>query len=105
MISFRRYEIVLPTRYNDGSPVEDEKLDLVIQELSEEFGGLSFYPEHLRGVWIHEGQTFAEANVRIAVDAEDTSKTADFFTRYKELLKERFHQIDLWIVSYQIRVT
>ena len=34
-MSFRRYEILLPTRYNDGAPVEAEKFDLVIEELSD----------------------------------------------------------------------
>src|SRR6266704_4796782 len=105
MMSFRRYEILLPTRYNDGTPVEDEKLDLVIEELSKEFGGLTFYPEHLRGLWIHEGQRFAEASVRLVLDVEDTLQAADFFSRYKGILKERFRQIDLWIVSYEIRIT
>src|SRR6267142_1261784 len=33
-MSFRRYEILLPTRYNDGAPVEAEKFHLVIEELA-----------------------------------------------------------------------
>jgi len=31
-MSFRRYEILLPTRYNDGTPVEPEKFLLVNTE-------------------------------------------------------------------------
>ena len=49
-MSFRRYEILLPARYNDGAPVEAEKFDLVIEELSNHFGGITFHPEHLRGM-------------------------------------------------------
>src|SRR5438128_1872282 len=105
MMSFRRYEILLPTRYNDGTPVQAEKIDLVLDELSDHFGGITFHPEHLRGVWLHEGQRFEESNVRFVVDVEDTPATADFFTRYKQILKERFRQIDLWIISYEIRIT
>ena len=101
----RRYEILLPTRYNDGSPVEDEKVRLVVQELRDQFGGLTFYPEQLRGVWLHEGQKFEETNVRIVLDVEDSSETTEFLSRYKQTLKERFRQIDLWIISYEIRIT
>src|ERR1051325_7865019 len=104
-MSFRRYEILLPTRYNDGSQVEDEKIDLVVEELSEEFGGVTLHPEQLRGVWFHQGQRFEEANVRVVLDAEDTSRASDFFVRYKQILKQRFRQTDLWIVSYEVRIT
>src|SRR2546421_11195749 len=104
-MSLRRYEILLPTRYNDGSPVEDEKIDLVAEELSKEFGGVTLHPEHLRGLWLHQGQRFEDANVRIVVDVEDTEQASHFFVRYKQTLKDRFRQIDLWIVSYEIRVT
>lgn len=94
-MSFRRYEILLPIRYNDGALVEAEKFDLVIEELSDRFGGVTFQPEHLRGVWLHEGQKFDEANVRVVVDVEDSPEAAEFFGRYKKLLKERFRQIDI----------
>ena len=66
-MSHRRYEIYLPTRHNDGAPVEAEKFDLVIEELSNRFGGITFHPEDLRGVWFHQGQKFEEANVRVVV--------------------------------------
>ena len=104
-MSFRRYEILLPTRYNNGAPVEAEKIDLVVQELSQCFGGITFHPELLRGVWLHQDQRFEENNVRLVVDVEDSPDTADFFFRYKQTLKERFRQIDLWITSHEIRIT
>ncbi len=104
-MSFRRYEIILPTRYNDGSLVEAEKVAGVLQDLSTRFGGVTFHPEHLRGTWIHEGERFDESNVRLIVDVEDSEENAEYFVRYKQVLKERFRQIDLWIVSYEIRIT
>ena len=104
-MSYRRYEILLPTRYNDGAPVEAEKFDLVIEELSDRFGGITFHPEHLRGVWLHQGQKFEEANVQVVVDVEDSPEATGFFARYKQILKERFRQIDIWIVSHEIRIT
>ena len=104
-MSYRRYEILLPIRYNDGALVETERLDLVLEELSERFGGLTFHLEQLRGVWLHQNQRFEESNVRLVVDVEDSPETSDFFVQYQQSLKERFRQIDIWIVSYDIRIT
>jgi hypothetical protein len=103
-MSFRRYEILLPTRYNDGAPVEAEKIDSVLQELGARFGGVTFAPETLRGVWFHQGQRFEELNFRLVVDVEDTQENADFFLRYKQRLKEHFRQLDIWIASHEVRI-
>jgi len=35
----------------------------------------------------------------------DTQANAEFFMHFKETLKERFRQIEIWIVSYEIRIT
>ena len=104
-MSFRRYEILLPIRYNNGQPVEDEKFDLVVEELTEEFGGVTVNPEELRGVWLQQGQRFEDLNVRVVVEVEDTLQASDFFVRCKEALKERFRQIEIRMVSYEVRIT
>jgi hypothetical protein len=104
-MSFRRYEILLPTRYNDGTPVESEKFRLTCEDIVNQFGAVTFQPEVLQGAWLHQNQRFEESNVRVFVDVEDTPETAAFFVRFKATLKERFRQIDVWIVSYEIRIT
>ena len=104
-MSFRRYEIILPTRYNDGTSVEPEKFQSTHEDFVSQFGALTYQPEGVRGIWTHQGQRFEESNIRIFVDVEDTQENADFFTRYKQILKERFRQIDIWIVSHEIRIT
>jgi len=95
----------LPTTYNDGTPVEAEKFRATYEDLVVEFGALTYQPEALHGVWTHQGVRFEESNVRLFIDVEDTPATSAFFSRYKQLLTERFRQIDIWIVSYEIRVT
>ena len=104
-MSFRRYEIILPTRYNDGTAVESEKYLATNRDLALQLGAVSFFPETFRGIWLHEGQWFEENNVRLFVDVEDTTENAAFFQRFKVILKERFRQIDIWIVSYEIRLS
>jgi len=104
-MSFRRYEIILPTRYNDGQPVEPEKFFTTNREIVARFGAVSFLPENLQGIWMHQERTYSEENVRLFVDVEDTPGNAAFFTGFKEILKARFCQIDVWIISYEIRIT
>ena len=43
-MSFRRYEIPLPTRYNDGKPVEPEQFLKTRREIAARFGALTFLP-------------------------------------------------------------
>ena len=85
-MSFRRYEIILPTRYNDGTAVEPEKFLLTNRELSTQFGAASFVPQPLHGAWIHQGQWFEEDNVRLFADVEDTAENSSFFVRPNDKL-------------------
>ena len=104
-MSFRRYEIILPKRYNDGSEIEPEKFLLTSRELTQRFGAVSFLPETFRGIWLREGREYQDENVRVFVDVEDTEENQSFFAEYKARLMERFKQLDLWIVSFEIRIT
>ncbi len=103
-MSHRRYEIYLPTRHNDGSSVAATAFMATQRELVERFGACSFFPESFHGTWMHQGQTFEDDNVRICVDVEDTPENAAFFRRLKPRLKARFRQLEIWIVSFEIRI-
>ena len=103
-MSFRRYEITLPTRYNDGSPVEPEKYLVTRREIAARCGALTFLPQPIHGEWTHQETRYEDVNLRIVIDVEDTPESADFFVRLKETLKQRFRQIEIWIVSYEIRI-
>ena len=67
-MSFRRYEIILPTRYNDGTPVEQAKYWATTEDIVARFEAVTW-------------QTL------------------------KPVLKDRFRQIDIWIASYELRIT
>jgi hypothetical protein len=104
-MSFRRYEIVLPSLFNDGTPVPPEAHLATWRELLERFGGATLEPQILRGGWIHQGQRYEEPNLRLFADVEDTPENVAFFKEFKETLKRRFQQIDIWIISYEIQIT
>ncbi len=104
-MSFRRYEILLPTKYNDSSPVERRKYLQTYREIAVQFGGVGFHGGVTHGRWIHEGKTYEESHRKVNVDVEDTPETEAFFVDLKQVLKARFCQLDIGIVSFAIRIT
>ena len=103
-MSFRRYEITLPTRYNDGRPIEPDKYLITRREIAARFGALTFLPQPAHGEWTHQQVHYEETNMRIVADVEDTPENTEFFTQLKQTLKRRFEQLEIWIVSYEIRI-
>ena len=45
-----------------------------------------------------------DVNVRIFVDVPDTVENRQFFIDFKERLKERFQQVDVWMTTYPLEV-
>ncbi len=52
---FRRFEILLPLRFNDGEPMPEEVIGITLAELQERFGAVSFESQTIRGQWEHGG--------------------------------------------------
>ena len=42
--------------------------------------------------------------IRVFVDASDAPESREFFVEYKERLKIRFRQLDIWMTTYLIEV-
>ena len=101
---FERYEILLPLQYNDGTPVELEKFQETRRELVRRFGALTMDAPPASGLWMSGGREFTDELIRFVVDTEATPDTDEFFRAFKERLKARFRQIEIWITAYPIRV-
>jgi hypothetical protein len=52
--SFRRFEILLPRRFNDGQSIPDELIADTLIELEERFGAVSSETQTIYGLWRHE---------------------------------------------------
>ena len=102
--SFRRFEILLPRRFNDGQPVPDELIAGALLELEERFGAVSCETQTTRGLWRHEDELFRDDLIRVYVDAPDLPESRQFFLGFKERAKAKFRQIDLWMTTYPIEV-
>ena len=100
----RRFEILLPQRFNDGTAVPDELVGQTILELRQQFGALSAETQIIRGIWENAGLSFRDELIRIFIDVPDTTDNQQFFRDFKEQLKARFQQIDIRITTYLIEV-
>src|SRR5437588_11383803 len=72
MSALRRYEILLPRRFNDRTAVPDELLADTATELREHFGAMSWETQIIRGDWEHEDVIFRDELLRLVVDAPRT---------------------------------
>ena len=61
----RRWEILLPLQFNDGSAVPREMVGEVIVFIRERFEAVSFETQTIRGVWQHEGHVYQDSLVRL----------------------------------------
>lgn len=100
----RRWEILLPSNYNDGTPVPQEMVEEVIAFIHERFGAASFETQTIRGLWRHEGEIYRDSPVRLFADVADTPENREWFRQLKERLKRDFQQFEIWMTSHQIEV-
>ena len=57
--SLRRFEILLPLRFNDGRAVPDEVIAGLLLQLERRFGAVSAESQPIQGRWRHERQSTA----------------------------------------------
>jgi hypothetical protein len=93
MSDLRRYEILLPLRFNDGQSVPDVLLSETLIELENRFGAVSWETQVIRGRWRHEGEDYSDDLMRVIIDVEDLVEHRQFFHDFKERLKVRFRQL------------
>jgi hypothetical protein len=95
----RRYELLLPLRYNDGQAVPEELIVESLLELEQQFGAVSSETQTIRGFWQHEGQAYRDELMRIFVDVPDDPLNRQFFVDFKERAKIRFRQINIRLTT------
>ncbi|MCS6860564.1 MAG: hypothetical protein NZT92_09635 [Abditibacteriales bacterium] len=76
------YNIFLPKNYNDGRPIELEKFDAIITELSRQFGGMTAFDKPvftIQGAWMGLGFLQREDILIYGVFAHDINAARPFF--------------------------
>jgi len=68
----RRFELLLPTKFNSGQQVPSELFADTLLELEERFGAVSSETQKIVGRWRHQGQIYRDLSIRVFVDVADT---------------------------------
>ena len=100
----RRFEVLLPLRLNDGAPIPDDFVADTLVELEARFGAVSCETQTIRGFWSHEGDSYRDDLIRVFVDVVDEPEQRQFFVEFKERLKTRFGQLEIWMTTYPIEL-
>jgi hypothetical protein len=100
----RRFEVLLPARFNDGDAVPDDLLGEAVNEIIDQFNAVSWYKDAAEGYWQQGGKLFRDNLGLIVADVPDTAKNRKWMKAYKARWKERLGQLEIWMVSYRIDV-
>ena len=100
----RRYEVLLPARFNDGQDVPDELIGKAIDEVIEQFQAASYYKDAAEGYWRYEDKVYQDSLGLLVVDIPDTAANRKWMKAFKTRWKERLGQIEIWMVSYRIDI-
>jgi hypothetical protein len=95
----KEYAILLPLKYNNGEPVPLELILQTREELVQRFGGASFDPGVVEGYWVHAARLYSDELIRVRVSAKGTADDDQFIQDYKEQLKIRFDQEEIYVTG------
>ncbi len=101
---WRRFEVLLPLKRNDGRAIPDSWLGEAVREIVTRFGGVSFETQVIRGYWKRRRVTYQDELVRIVVDTPDTVKNRKWMKQFKIRWKLRTEQVEVWVVSHPIEI-
>lgn len=98
----RRFEVLLPVQFNDGSDVPHEWLPEAIKEIAARFRGVSY--DSVTGEWRDGGQVYVDRHTRITIEVDDTKENREWMLAFRERWRMRLQQIELRLVSYVVMV-
>ena len=102
--SWRRFEVLLPLRFNDGREVPGDWLAEAVLEIVDRFGAASYETQKVEGHWRQAGTTYRDDLVRLVVDVPDAPEARDWVREFKARWKAKLEQLELWVVSYPIEL-
>jgi hypothetical protein len=85
----KEYDLYIPLFLNEGTPVPDEFIERLGEQLLEEFGGCTFCPQPNKGLWRMGDVVFRDDVVIFGVLSRHVRSARRFFRQLKgELLRE-----------------
>ena len=101
---WRRFEVLLPLRFNDGRDIPVEWIAEAVLEIVGHFGAASYETQKVEGHWRQGDILYRDDLVRVVVDVPDSARNRQWMKQFKDRWKVRLEQLELWVVSYRIEV-
>ncbi len=99
----KEFDVLLPLTYNDGTPVEARKFQMVRDWLLEHFDGLLFFPQPYEGWWKQANVTYRDDIVIYRVLSDFGGTTRKLLKKLKRKLLREFRQKEILIVERDVR--
>ena len=96
--------MLLPLQFNDGRDVPAEWLADAVLEVVEQFGAASYESQQIEGHWRHAETLYRDSLVRLTIDVPDLARNRAWMKTFKKRWKTKLDQLELWMVSYLIRI-
>ena len=74
------------------------------QPVTRRIGASSFQKQSIEGRWFHSGTLYRDNLAKLVVDVPDLVKNRRWLRDFKKRWKERYQQLELWLVSFCIEV-
>ena len=100
----------LPLNDNQGLPFPEDDFATIASELRQRFGGLTRMRPSQEVAWLGEWletatQTlYRDEVISYQILADATDENESFFLEFKSILKMRFHQEDIFMISFPVKV-
>jgi hypothetical protein len=101
---WRRFEVLLPLQFNDGSDVPAELLAEAVLEIVDHLGAASYETQKVEGHWRHGGVIVRDNLVKIVIETPDSPSNRRWMKQYKDRWRSKLEQLELWMVSYAVEV-
>lgn len=104
----RRFEILLPSTFNDGRLIADGCPRCLPDSLAEtlaRFGAFTLRPDVARGSWAgDDGMRYEDTLSVLSVDVDDTAENRAWIAHLKAHLLARFDQVEIYVTSSLVEV-
>ena len=100
----REYELYVPLFYNDGSPIEPDKISQIGERLLQHFGGVTFFPQPNEGSWKMGQVTFRDQIVIFRVLSAHSRRARQFLKDLKQELRAELKQEEILVVEKKAEI-
>jgi hypothetical protein len=97
------YDFYIPLFDNNGRRMDGSRLQRLKRELTDVFGGLTYFPQRNEGRWKVGKATFRDKIVILRVLSDNSRRTKRILKRLKTAIKRDWNQTDVLIIARAVR--